>query len=102
MRLRHQRRISHHPSKHFKHHKGSTAVYTHASCRLARRTSGSWSMSAAVPMECADAPMAMPRGTRLSLPTPIASRTAVPTEAPYTPGGDKIRYKVGAGEGRGW
>lgn len=45
-------------------------------------TSGSCSMSAAVPIECADAPIAIPRGTRLSLPTPIASRTAVPTDAP--------------------
>lgn len=64
-------------------------------------TSGSWSMSAAVPMECADAPMAIPRGTRLSLPTPIASRTAVPTEAPYTPVGQKQSTRKVEGIGGG-
>lgn len=47
-----------------------------------RITSGSRSMSAAVPMECADAPIAIPRGTRLSLLTPTESRRAVPTDAP--------------------
>lgn len=50
-----------------------------------RGTSGSSPMSAAVPMECAEAPIAIPRGTTLSLDTPIASSTAVPTDAPYTP-----------------
>lgn len=58
-------------------------------------------MSAAVPMECADAPMAIPRGTRFSLPTPIASRTAVPTEAPYTPVSQKQSTRKVEGIGGG-